>query len=776
MASNMEASAAPAASHVCSHCKKAFARLCDLNKHAKSHSRPYKCQVVSCKYHEHGWPTAKELERHINDKHSLSPKTFACLYQPCAYRSKRESNCKQHMEKAHKWNYVRSKSNGKRLPGQSPDFAGYNLTPEDISIADRSPSGSSISPQPFLGPQPGMDFVLFDDQIDAYGEDDDDNYTYQNSAPDTYLPWTSPTTRVRKAESFIQEFTQTYNGALAVKPAGGNFQNDALLDPRLAYHSPLSIQTYQSGDDSSVIGETAIKMESPITPMKSYSPVKRKYEPMDGSSQDSKTPGASAYGSAVPRQASLATRGPSKTPSHRRESFGEDSRRPDKKPRLDPIENFTDTSMPDIFRYAHPQIYDRDQKETFSPCHTLHRDISTLVRHLSRPAHKFNVSDRYISSFDQEEGFQHPRVGVCRWCWKTFPDRPSFDAHVSRPCEKVSKGKREKWRVLLESFTPLVSSTGDMVSREGSELVQESEEEGWKQLSQGLDNSLDMEDGQACRSPPTSVPSPTLLYPAATPGAVAFVPMNEHRRLQKEHEVLREQHQLLGQVTKVLVAQKLAEETSTRKQPLDPRTSMLLAAISASATSSTSKNHQQGDSVSTLTHGSSSNSDQDNLVQHMDSQPTDHVDIQGLMEEVDEEHKTLSRQNSGISTTSKSTVHHVRTSPPPFSTGKTACISHPDSGYGTEHNVAQQKSAAPPLEEGQFFGTAMVDEGFSSMMKDEHTFMMNEGMEQESQGTGVAYDGGFDLMINDEHGFNFRGEAAGLLEDFSDTFEFGLTN
>ncbi|KAK4227695.1 hypothetical protein QBC38DRAFT_363513 [Podospora fimiseda] len=765
MASNMEVSAASAASHVCSHCKKAFARLCDLNKHAKSHSRPYKCQVVSCKYHEHGWPTAKELERHINDKHSLSPKTYACLYQPCAYRSKRESNCKQHMEKAHKWNYVRSKSNGKRLSDQSPEFASYHLTPEDVSMVDRSPSGSSISPQPFLGPQPGMDFVLFDDQADAYGEDDDDssnNYTFQNQAPDTYIPWTSPTTRVRKAENFIQEFTQTYNGVLNTKPADGSFQHDALLDPRLAYHSPLSIQTYQSSDDHSVIGEPIIKMESPITSMKSYSPIKRKYEPMDGTSQESKPSSTPAYESAIPRQASLATRAPSKTPSsHRRESFGEDSRRPDKRPRIDPTENFTDTNMPDIFRYAHPHIYDRDQKETFSPCHTLHRDISTLVRHLSRPAHKFNVTDRYISSFDQEEGYPHPRVGVCRWCWKTFPDRPSFFAHVSCPCEKVSKGKREKWRVLLESFTPLVS---DVVSpsHEGSDLVQESEEEGWRQLSQGLES----EDGggQVCRSPPTSVPSPTILYPAATPGTVAFVPVNEHRRLQKEHEQLREQHQLLGQVAKVLVARQLEE----KKQPLDPRTSMLLAAISASASSS-----KPGDSVSV-----SGNSDQDNLVQHMDSQRTDHVDIQGLMEEVDEVHKTLSRQNSGMSTASKSTVHHVRNSPPPFSVagaGAGGCTSHADSGYGTEHNNnggKQQQQQLTAVEEGQhFFGDAMVD-----VDEGHNTFMM-ESQGGVSTGTGVAYDGGFELMVNDDD----MGVVVmpGGFDDFSvvaDTFEFGLGN
>ena len=356
MASNVESGAAPVSSHSCDTCHKTFGRLCDLNKHAKSHSRPYKCQVVSCKYHEHGWPTAKELERHVNDKHSLSPRTFACLYHPCGYRSKRESNCKQHMEKAHKWNYVRSKSNGKRLSDQSPDLSGYHLTPEDLSIPDLSPGASSTSPQPFLGPQPGTDFVLFDnDQVDAYGEEDDDNYTFQSQPQQSYLPWTSPTTRVRKAETLIEEFTQTYNGGMG-KTTDGSINDDALLDPRLAYLSPSSMQPYQLSDELSVVGEATIKMESPVTTLNSYSPIKRKYEQGDGSAEESKPAAAPTYDGGVARQASMATRGPSKTPSHRRGSFGEDGRRPDKKPRLMPTENFTDTSMPDIFRYAHPHI------------------------------------------------------------------------------------------------------------------------------------------------------------------------------------------------------------------------------------------------------------------------------------------------------------------------------------------------------------------------------------------------------------------------------------
>jgi len=94
-------------------CTKEFKRSCDLTKHEKTHSRPWKCQDVSCKYHEYGWPTEKELDRHVNDKHSACPKMYKCQFPPCPYQSKRESNCKQHMEKSHNWVYVRSKNNGK---------------------------------------------------------------------------------------------------------------------------------------------------------------------------------------------------------------------------------------------------------------------------------------------------------------------------------------------------------------------------------------------------------------------------------------------------------------------------------------------------------------------------------------------------------------------------------------------------------------------------------------------------------------------------------------
>ncbi|EIT79774.1 putative C2H2 transcription factor [Aspergillus flavus] len=100
----------------CQFCDKVLKRPCDLTKHEKTHSRPYKCPERGCKYFELGFPTEKETERHYNDKHCKNPRLFRCHQPGCTYASKRESNCKQHMEKTHGWVYERTKNNGKNKP------------------------------------------------------------------------------------------------------------------------------------------------------------------------------------------------------------------------------------------------------------------------------------------------------------------------------------------------------------------------------------------------------------------------------------------------------------------------------------------------------------------------------------------------------------------------------------------------------------------------------------------------------------------------------------
>lgn len=111
-------------------CNKEFKRPCDLTKHEKTHSRPWKCPIENCKYHEYGWPTEKEMDRHCNDKHNTAPPMYRCLFPPCPYKSKRESNCKQHMEKAHNWQYVRTKTNGGKKTASKAGSINQTSTPQ----------------------------------------------------------------------------------------------------------------------------------------------------------------------------------------------------------------------------------------------------------------------------------------------------------------------------------------------------------------------------------------------------------------------------------------------------------------------------------------------------------------------------------------------------------------------------------------------------------------------------------------------------------------------
>ncbi|KAL2135530.1 hypothetical protein VTI74DRAFT_8136 [Chaetomium olivicolor] len=686
------------APHACPHCPKSFARLCDLNKHAKSHSRPYKCNEPGCKYGTLGWPTAKELERHHNDKHSASPRIYHCLFPPCPYWSKRESNCKQHMEKAHDWVYVRSKSKGSRSAFQFRAI-GEEYAPKDSGMAVDAHGGSGLSSSPqSLVPPPNADFILFDnDGADAVGEDDDHPYPGYGEAQGTesYLPWTSPMTRLRKNEQFIEMFSQTYHGAQdRMCSVGGTSDSEA----DAMFSSPVQHEVRgfppADGHDRSYAGEIAVKVESPIMTVDA-TPPRKKYEPFEVSPGESNkatfpNPHGQSSSNTVQAGAGQAAPTPSKArlSSKSRDSGGEGSFRPKKRLRPSPPEDFTDTSMPDIFRHAHPHIYDRSRTERYSPCHTLHRDISTLVRHLSRPAHRLKVTDRAISSFDIENPvFRHPRVGVCRSCWRTFSDRQAFDAHISHPCERVSKGKREKWRVLYESFTPLVDPADHALS--GVDSSQHSEEQ-WQTFSEHLD-TVDHEDEAPdhIRTPSTSVPSPMLFESAEfgplDPGNRPFVPADEHHRLQQEHQALQQQHQQLERMTRALLVRQLVQETM-RQTTATP--DVKLPAVDSPKSNS---------SAIRL-------SDRESLCQHMNSRSTD-VDVHAFVAEMENTHRSLSRMNSGLSTASQSTIHRVPPSPPPRSAGlpgeangggatqqgkhslahRAPLPSIPDSGYGTEH-------------------------------------------------------------------------------------------
>ncbi|EWC44914.1 hypothetical protein DRE_00973 [Drechslerella stenobrocha 248] len=132
----------PQGGHVCLHrddetgaiCGKKYNRPCDLKKHGKTHSRPHKCSEPSCLYHEKGFPTEKERDRHETDRHSDAPQMWYCEFPPCPYKSKRESNCKQHMEKQHDYVYERSKHNPRNPNGNAVKSAQDMRKGSDASL------------------------------------------------------------------------------------------------------------------------------------------------------------------------------------------------------------------------------------------------------------------------------------------------------------------------------------------------------------------------------------------------------------------------------------------------------------------------------------------------------------------------------------------------------------------------------------------------------------------------------------------------------------------
>jgi hypothetical protein len=265
---------------------------------------------------------------------------------------------------------------------------------------------------------------------------------------------------------------------------------------------------------------------------------------------------------------------------------------------------------------------------------------------------------------------------------------------VSFPCEKVSKGKREKWRALYDAFTPLLDAT-DLAPSGGDDLAQETEAQG-RRFPSHLDGSPVANDDDMLDdigTPPTSVPSPDLLPSAAfgpsNPSNSRFISADEHCKLQEEHQALRERHQQLERVTQVLLARQLMQEKMWDH----------------TLTKSDMKCSRARSSKSDPSVISATSSDRDSLVQHMDSQSTN-VDVYRFMDDAEHTRQSISRMNSGLSTASRSTIHHVPLSPPPRAAGlpaqqntdplsqqqsKQQSLAHrpplpsiPDSGYGTD--------------------------------------------------------------------------------------------
>ncbi|KAL8371509.1 hypothetical protein RB595_001346 [Gaeumannomyces hyphopodioides] len=665
-----ELSVAPMSEHCdlsCDVCHKRYVRQCDLNKHYKTHSRPFKCPVPGCKFQERGWPTEKELLRHQNDKHSAAPQVFRCTFQPCDYTSKRESNCKQHMEKNHGWQYVRSRPPRQSLssgadtseylePREQANGLAHKHVEED---GDAQPADPPVFPwacQPHH-PSP-LDPELLDPGVavnnQAIGRDlpldapsdareppyDLRAFDYADKESDVFLPWDSPPTKLKKMETVLAQLppslfpatTATWSAPL------DNASGDAelLLSPaiKVAY-SPIPDSMPLAPFDSSypdIQGHGGHPDDRRANLGETTTENKAKYEHGHHHKRSIDYMSTSAGPATGSHDGSYGNDADGDLDSHQDDDAegdddedGGDEPPPRKKPRASLEDDFDDAAMECPFRLANPDVYKREMNSRYSPCYTTHVQISTIVRHFKRAAHRLKVEDLYISSFDvaSEAGIQHPAAGLCRKCWRAYTNRDEFNRHINEHgCSRVSRSKREKFRLLHDTFCVALAGEGSpSVSAHaaqpgGSRVVPST-------------TAIVYQDGY--RASPN-----TLTAPAATqPNSASSV------------------------ARQAGTSQSLTE----RVEALEQTTAQLLRMMSSimAGDDAQASNHQLhlGEAVARPTEGApgpkrqdSGMSDKESLVGGMTSQSTD-VDRNGLIPEVN---RTLSTVSSD---TDRSTIRHV---------------------------------------------------------------------------------------------------------------------
>ena len=107
----------------------------------KTHDRPHKCPVPTCNYHSQGFSAEKDRDRHYHDKHDKNAPKKLCSYN-CGYSSPRESNVKQHMEKAHGYHYIRTKT----MQSKASPAA---MKPKRMAVS-KTPKPRRLSSQPIM--------------------------------------------------------------------------------------------------------------------------------------------------------------------------------------------------------------------------------------------------------------------------------------------------------------------------------------------------------------------------------------------------------------------------------------------------------------------------------------------------------------------------------------------------------------------------------------------------------------------------------------------------
>ncbi len=405
-------------SFACVACPKTYARQCDLNRHKLTHERPKKCQIKTCEFFTRGFPTSQERDRHMRDRHSDAPPLFHCHFQPCNYTSKRESNCKQHMEKSHGWKYDRSRHSSRR-----------NEDGGNASVADVTGMQQMVAPvQPQL-PAHGVstDFVLYPENTDPalLALDFTSNVNNANCLagttqlaagtylattqpqqplvvdPNTIVPWDSPPTHREEISDIIRS-TEHSIGAQTTPPSVAAAVQQQLLQQPMYPKYISGFYTAPADYTSSavtfagtpqVFSYPTAPYASPFTPLMEKTIPPPMPQPFAQQSMEGAVVAATIYGVAAnSAQTAPAAQPASSVAQYARhgikrdrdeESEGgddddDDSRDPKRMRPSGPVV-IDEDRMPCPYHLTDPEYFNRIREERFSPCHTEHRYISTLL-------------------------------------------------------------------------------------------------------------------------------------------------------------------------------------------------------------------------------------------------------------------------------------------------------------------------------------------------------------------------------------------------------------
>lgn len=305
--------------------------------------------------------------------------------------SKRESNCKQHMEKTHGWEYVRSRLGHKdegtpQYPVLTSEASKQVIHPGS-SLTIRTVPGLTVSPSP-LAPHNSPASTPYEGPI-PYGAD-------------VYIPWTSPVTRLRNNENFLEQFSHAYAAGYqgddewlkipvdpqlyTSAPRDGNVAGKALTPEAGSRHdNPLktlsNVLTPQASPTIKTQVLTPLSEPSPFLNQCSWA-TREGLAPHDVESD----PGC---GFPATRGLRSGNPGQPKRPGKRpvrfsRESDGsedDDGEPPNKRNKAPDgkADQSGDPKMICPFRAAHPEIYDLSRDQKYLSCHTEHDNISTVV-------------------------------------------------------------------------------------------------------------------------------------------------------------------------------------------------------------------------------------------------------------------------------------------------------------------------------------------------------------------------------------------------------------